>query len=76
MQPISYAVELGSSIYVYDITGRTLWAKPKLPHTRLAGYSSTSVTFEYSPPGGRRQATIYDSRERPIRTFALEFLKR
>jgi hypothetical protein len=69
MQPISYAVELGSSIYVYDITGRTLWAKPKLPHTRLAGYSPTSVTFEYSPPGGRRQATIYDSRGRPIRTL-------
>jgi hypothetical protein len=55
MQTISYAVELSAWIYVCDVNGRFLWAKPKLPHTRLAGYSPTSVTIEYRPPGGGKR---------------------
>jgi hypothetical protein len=69
VHPISYAIEFGSSIYAYDISGHALWSKPKPPHTRLAGYSATSVTIEYSPPGGRKQAIVYDSRGNTIRTF-------
>jgi hypothetical protein len=57
---ISYAVEFGSSIYAYDLNGRALWSKPKPPYTHLAGYSATSVTVEYNPPGGRKRAVVYD----------------